>query len=354
MVSIIPRRRRPNRIWLSKSRNNLLYFTPCGTVSTLESNPSTVPTATSECDSLLSRLSGVCMCRARCAAEPRAEAHGRLLPAQVTALMSLYNTPRSAVASRHPPAQDPTARTDAATGVGSPTPVAAPAAAQASNSTGVSTGASSEEGLEPVTGLWQRMAAFLYKRALEGEEIGLSDLFDSSYPQDRCNRDVSELVNIVQRSTSLADAMERMTGVPPHSRPAPSPAAAGPADASVSKALRQFHRYRADLDSLFISAVHLLQAGRLLMLLTSRRNRLMPMVVLYDWEADTVLFASALYTVKVVVCMMWCVPAAAAACALAAACTLFCLQRLWQHTRHVVARPGPLVCVGVRASTREA
>lgn len=257
----------------------------------------------------------VARCRARSAAEPSSEAHGRLLPAQVTALVSLHNTPRTTAAARqHPGPAEPAVRADEAAGPGNATPTnrptAAAAAAQASNASSLSNGASSEENAEPVTGLWQRLAAFLYKCALAGEEIGLSDLFDASHPQDPCTGDICALVDIVQRSTSLADAMTRMMEVPVHSRKSQVPSGSatgtsGAADASVNKALRQFHRYRAELDSLYIAAVHLLQPGCLLMLLTCRKNRLMPMVVLYDWEQDAVLFASALYTVKVVVCMMW-------------------------------------------------
>lgn len=254
-------------------------------------------------------------CRAQSAAQPRSAAHGTLLPAQVTALVSLHNAPRTTAASRQAVGTaDPAVRADEAAGQGNAAPAtrtpAAAAAAQASNASSFSNGCSSEENAEPVTGLWQRLAAFLYKCALAGEEIGLSDLFDASNPQDPCMGDICALVDIVQRSTSLADAMTRMMEVPVQSRKSQAGSGAasgtsGAADASVNKALRQFHRYRAELDSLYIAAVHLLQPGCLLMLLTCRKNRLMPMVVLYDWEQDAVMFASALYTVKVVVCMMW-------------------------------------------------
>lgn len=159
---------------------------------------------------------------------------------------------------------------------------------------------SSDDAIEPVTGLWQRTAAFLYKRALAGEEIGLSDLFDASCPHDPCKAEMQSLVDIVQRSTSLVDALKRMAAATVYT------STGSDVEAGMTKALRQFHRYRAELDSLFIAAVHMLDASCVLLLLTSRKNRLMPMVLLYDWEADAVLFASALYTVKVVVCMMWC------------------------------------------------
>lgn len=246
---------------------------------------------------LLGTVASEWLCRADRAAAPRAEAHSSLLPERVTELVRLHNARRAADAVQ---AGGGAAAAEAAL-------AGAAAAAQPSTASSLST-ALSDDGLEPVTGLWQRTAAFLYKRALAGEEIGLSDLFDASYPHDPNMAEMQVLVGIVQRSTSLVDALKRMAEAPVSGQTLGGGAGnkADAAEAGMTKALRQFHRYRAELDSLFIAAVHMLEDGCLLLLLTCRKNRLMPMVLLYDWEADAVLFASALYTVKVVVCMMWC------------------------------------------------
>lgn len=74
----------------------------------------------------------------------------------------------------------------------------------------------------------------------------------------------------------------------------------------VAEAVGRFHRFRSGLEEASISAVHAVDQEHMLMLMQVPSTTKIPLLVLYNWSSDRMLFVGTVLSIKVLVCVMWC------------------------------------------------
>lgn len=223
-------------------------------------------------------------CRSAAQAEKCIAAHGDLLPSLIADLSAIPGYP-----SR---------RASDDGGIGGAVGVGQPA-------NGSSNGARAAVDVEPaghITGIKQRIEAFVYQRALDGEDLGVGHLFQASAVPGKAAA-LDELVRILHCNHSLVHTLVAMTKLPLHKHLATKSQSQA---ARVSEAVGRFHRFRSSLDEASISAVHALDDSHILMLLQVPSSTKIPLLVLYNWCTDSMLFVGTVMSVKVLVCLMWC------------------------------------------------
>jgi hypothetical protein len=153
-----------------------------------------------------------------------------------------------------------------------------------------------------ITGFKQRIEAFVYQRALEGEELGVGHLFQASAVPDKAPA-LDALVRILHRHSSLVETLVAMSKLSLHKELSSETDSQA---ARVSEAVSRFHRFRSALDEATITAVHALDDSHLLMLMQVASSTKMPLLVLYNWSTDSLLFVDTVLSIKVLICLMWC------------------------------------------------
>ena len=152
-----------------------------------------------------------------------------------------------------------------------------------------------------ITGIKQRIQAFVYQSALDGNDLGVGHLFQASAVQANANA-LDDIVRILRCNNSLVATMVEMSRLSLDKDP--SNESETQAD-RVSQAVGRFHRFRSGLEEASITAVHALDGSHMLMLLQVPRSAKIPLLVLYNWHADRMLFVGTVMSITALVCLMW-------------------------------------------------